>query len=157
MPTATGQPRRHRGQCTGAALCLARLAKERTYPELLGAGRSRVVVLGLEIGGRGNHESITFISHLAKNKQACPTSPQCRYHRVDFGMGGSLGSLPCALSPAVSSSLPASASTNVDGPCPPLCDVLTSYTLNGGHMPSRLPALATIHHPGLSTAGPWSV
>ena len=43
--TSTGQPRRHQGQCQGAALRLARRAKERTYPELLGHGRSRLVVL----------------------------------------------------------------------------------------------------------------
>ena len=35
-----------------------------------------------------------------------------------------------------------SAST-VDGPCPPLCDVLTSYT-DGGPMPSRLPPSTTL-------------
>ena len=67
---STGQPRRHQGQRQGAALRLARRAKERTYPELLGHGRSRLVVLGLEIGGRWSRESTTFIKLLAKHRAA---------------------------------------------------------------------------------------
>ena len=50
---AAGHPRRHQRQTAGAALRLARQAKSRTYPELTGSGRARLVVLGMEQGGVG--------------------------------------------------------------------------------------------------------
>ena len=40
------------GSTAGAALAEARRAKERTYPEFGDARRCRLVVLGLEVGGR---------------------------------------------------------------------------------------------------------
>ena len=51
------------------ALNSARRRKERTYPELLERnGRVRLVVLGIETGGRWMSEGIDFIRQLAKAK-----------------------------------------------------------------------------------------
>ena len=64
--TSAGVPRRLRGSTAGAALAEARRAKERTYPEFADARRSRLVVLGLEAGGRWSAEAATFIRLLAR-------------------------------------------------------------------------------------------
>ena len=49
---ASGRPRRHQRRTLGAALRIACLAKERTYPELIRAQRCRLVVLAIEVAGR---------------------------------------------------------------------------------------------------------
>ena len=49
--TAAGLPRRAGGRPAGAALLIARRAKERTYPELCRSNRCRLTVIALEIGG----------------------------------------------------------------------------------------------------------
>ena len=66
--TSAGQPRRHQGRTAAAALHIARRAKARTYPELTGAGRARLVVLGVEVGGRWSEEAVTFIRLLANHE-----------------------------------------------------------------------------------------
>ena len=43
----------------------------------IGAGRARLVVLGIEIGGRWSEETVTFIRLLANNK-ASSTPPSLR-------------------------------------------------------------------------------
>ena len=51
----------------GVALRRARLRKEATYPELTHAGaRARLVVVGMEVGGRWSKEARTFVQVLAK-------------------------------------------------------------------------------------------
>ena len=50
--TSAGAPRRRSGATAGAALADARRSKERTYPEFGRASRRRLVVLGIEVGGR---------------------------------------------------------------------------------------------------------
>lgn len=53
----------------GAALTEARRRKERTYPELVGPrARSRLVVLGVEVGGRWSREAWVFVRLLARAK-----------------------------------------------------------------------------------------
>ena len=66
--STTSQPRRRDGAYAGAALRDARRAKERVYPELTRGGRCRLVVLGLEIGGRFSAETATFLRLLAKTR-----------------------------------------------------------------------------------------
>ena len=58
--TAAGAPRRHASTCVGAALRVARQAKERTYPELRQSRRCRLVVLGIECAGRWSAEAASF-------------------------------------------------------------------------------------------------
>ena len=51
----------------GVALKRAKQRKQRTYPELTGGrGRTRLLVMALEIGGRWNHDAYHFLRHLAK-------------------------------------------------------------------------------------------
>ena len=64
--TAAGEPRREGRRTAGAALRHARRAKERTYPELCNSGRCRLVVLGIEAGGRWCPEAATFLRLLAR-------------------------------------------------------------------------------------------
>ena len=62
----------HHPRCadiSGAALTAARRRKEATYPELhVWNGRTRLVVLGAEVGGRWSDESAGFVRHLANAK-----------------------------------------------------------------------------------------
>ena len=64
--TSAGMPRRRRGSTAGVAVAEARRAKEGTYPEFAAAHRCRLVVLGLEVGGRWSAEAATFIRLLAR-------------------------------------------------------------------------------------------
>ena len=74
--TATGEPRREARRTAGAALRHARRAKERTYPELCNSGRCRLVVLGIETGGRWSAEAVTFLRLLARCRaQSAPPPP----------------------------------------------------------------------------------
>jgi hypothetical protein len=52
----------------GAQLQEARARKERTYPELLASRRCRLVVFGLEVGGRWSKEAFEFVRLLARAK-----------------------------------------------------------------------------------------
>ena len=64
-----GTPHPRCAEISGAALTAARRRKEATYPELHGRnGRTRLVVLGAEVGGRWSDESAAFDRHWAKAK-----------------------------------------------------------------------------------------
>ena len=65
---ADGLPRRQCADVDGAALAQARRRKQRTYPELDGHGRARLVVLAAKVGGRWSEEARAFVSQLAKAK-----------------------------------------------------------------------------------------
>ena len=66
--TRAGEPRRRAGRYAAAALIDARKAKERAYPELHLNSRCRLVVLGIEVGGRWSEEAASFITNLARAK-----------------------------------------------------------------------------------------
>ena len=62
-----GRARPRAANTPGVALEAARRRKERQYPELVGPrARSRLVVFGVEVGGRWSRESQDFISQLAR-------------------------------------------------------------------------------------------
>ena len=64
-----GRPRQHGDSRPGVALVTAaRKKREQTYPELLAAGRCRLVVLGFEVGGRWSDEALDFVRRLARAK-----------------------------------------------------------------------------------------
>ena len=79
-----GHPRRHQCSTAGAALRIARRAKERTYPEMLGSPRCRLVVLAVELGGRFSQEAAQFLRLLARSRpgssSATPSSSGCCLH-----------------------------------------------------------------------------
>ena len=138
--TAAGHPRRHQRQTAGAALRLARQAKSRTYPELTGSGRARLVVLGMETGGRWSAEAVTFVRLLAKHK-ASSNPPSLRHAAALAWTSRWTALLATAAMRSFACSLlmlPASTSSNVDGPPPPLGDVLTLHAESEA-LPSRLP------------------
>ena len=72
--TRESQPRHRHGRYAGAALHDARRNKERVYLELTRGGRCRLVVLGIETGGRWSEEACTFLRLLAQHRarQATP-------------------------------------------------------------------------------------
>ena len=66
---AHGEARRNAARRDGVALEAARRRKERTYPELTTrGGRARLVVLGVEVGGRWSSETRSFLSKLAQDR-----------------------------------------------------------------------------------------
>ena len=138
--TASAQPRRHQRTTTAAALRLARQAKERFYPELQGGGRARLVVVGLEIGGRWSQEAAALIGSLARHKtQTLPAILRPAAHHAWISRWAA--HLSTAAMRAFASSLlhlPASTSTNIDGPSPHLGDLLSAYP-PGPPTPSLLP------------------
>ena len=73
--TRAGEPRRRAGCFAAAALHHARKAKERTYPELFRNSRCRLVVLGIEVGGRWSEEAAAFITNLARAKTRDTPAP----------------------------------------------------------------------------------
>ena len=70
--TSAGAPRRS-GATAGAALADARRSKECTYPEFGRASRCRLVVLGIEVGGRWSAEAASFVRLLAQHEHALPS------------------------------------------------------------------------------------
>ena len=73
--TAAGEPRRRGGRYAAAALHAARQKKQRTYPELLASARCRLVVMGMEVGGRWSQESAEFLRLLAQHKARSAPAP----------------------------------------------------------------------------------
>ena len=92
--TRSGEPRSRRGTFAGAD---ARRNKERTYyPELLRNRRCRLVVLGIEVGGRWSNEASSFIRMLAqaRARSSPPSSP--RSHDIRSGVPLVCSPYPCS-------------------------------------------------------------
>ena len=62
------------GRFTGAALQDARRRKERTYPELIGSRRCRLVVLGIETGGRWSEEASMLFQTTGRSQSTTSTT-----------------------------------------------------------------------------------
>ena len=138
--TAAGEPRRRGGRYAAAALHTARQKKQRTYPELLASARCRLVVMGMEVGGRWSQESAEFLRLLAQHKarsapaplqQATVTSLISRWSAIlaHAGMHAFAASLL---------SLPADGLANGEGVLPPLGQLLAQPEAAPTN-PSRLP------------------
>ena len=63
--TATGRPRLGSHRKNGAAHQQAKKDKVRRYPEFQSASRCRLVVAGMEVGGRWSTEAAEFLEQLA--------------------------------------------------------------------------------------------
>ena len=138
--TSQAEPRRHQQTTAGAALRIARRAKERTYPELVGGGRARLVVVAIELGGRWSTEAATLLRLLSRHKtQSIPIllRPAARHAWIARWAAhlsaAAMRSFACSLL-----HLPASTTTNIDGPEPPLGDLLTQHP-HGNPSTSLLP------------------
>ena len=116
---ANGEARRGAARTDGVVLAAARRRKERTYPELTARGaRARLVVLGVEVGGRWSTETRTFLSLLAHGR-ARSERPLMR-KRVEQAWRLRWGSLlSCSAVRAVAMSLlDLPGSRGADGYCP---------------------------------------
>ena len=71
-----GQPRRRADHQPGLALDQAVDRKHRAYPELRQARRCRLVVFGVEVGGRVSRSTLTFLRLLARAR-ARQRAPWC--------------------------------------------------------------------------------
>ena len=132
----------HARRFRGAALRYARLAKERTYPELLRAPRCRLVVLALELGGRWSPEAAEFIRLLARCR-ARSAPPLLRSACVAACVQRGSAALSFAAAKGFAStllSLPLHGAADVDGQPPELSDLLHADRPSDAPLPSRLPA-----------------
>ena len=121
---SAGQPRRHQRRTTGAALRVARRAKERTYLELLQSARCRLVVLGIEIGGRWSPEAAQFIRFLARSRaRSAPSLLRAGATAAYVSRWSALLSFAAARAVAAMS-LPLANAANVDGAALELSDLL---------------------------------
>ena len=123
-----GRPTTRAAVEDGAKVTRARRRKETTYPELVGRhARARLVVLGVEVGGRFSTETQSFLSQLARAKARCENS--ILRNRVEQAWRLRWGSLlACTTAHAVSSSLLGLPSARgADGDTPASHDVERDY------------------------------
>ena len=116
---ANGEARRNAARRDGVALEAARRRKERTYPELTArGGRARLIVLGVEVGGRWSTETRSFLSRLAHDRAR--SERFLLRKRVEQAWRLRWGSLlSCAAARAVAMSLlDLPGSRGSDGVCP---------------------------------------
>lgn len=124
--TRDGQPRRRAGAFAGAALHAARRSKERTYPELVTSRRCKLVVLGIEVGGRWSQEAATFIRLLAQSKarQAPAILQRSMTNALISRWSAMLSKAAMQAFAASLLDLDLSAHTNVDGNSPTMSQLL---------------------------------
>ena len=141
---SAGQLRRQQRSTTGAALRIARRAKERTYPELLRAERCRLVVLGIELGGRWSSEAAQFVRMLARSRaRSAPHVLRSGATAAYVSRWSALLSFAAARAVAASLlSLLLGNAANVDGAALDLSDVLAE-TFSAPPLASRLPLRAS--------------
>ena len=105
---------------------VAERANARTYPELARGRRCRLVVLGLEVGGRWSPQAAEFVSLLARSRaRAAPPAQRAACTAAFVLRWSALLAFAAARTFAASLlSLPLSGTANVDGDMPLLSDVL---------------------------------
>ena len=137
---ASGRPRRHQRRTLGAALRIVRLAKERTYPELIRAQRCRLVVLAIEAAGRWSSEAVEFVRLLARSRSA-PAHLRASCASACSQRWSGIFAFAAARAFAASlQSAPLHGTANVDGPIPALSDLLAEERYApDGPVASRLP------------------
>ena len=138
--TAAGEARSRRDPARPVALLEARRRKEATYPELLASARCRLVVIGVEVGGRWGSEAASFLRLLARARaRAAPEAlhPALRSAYVHRWSGLLCAAASLAFDDSLTS-LPSPGLSNLDGPCPDLSELLAACPSSPGA--SRLPA-----------------
>ena len=130
-----GQPRGSSARQAGAVLeQAARRKRETTYPELLTARRCRLVVFGIEVGGRWNGEARHLFRALARAKargrsQWLRASALQAFHKRWSGV---VPVAPRALA-ATLAGLPSAGQDALDGAAPPVPEVLAAARHAGLH------------------------
>ena len=107
------------------ALTEARRRKERTNPELSGAGgRAKLIVLAAEVGGRWSDEARSFLGALATAKAR--SAPPLLQHSVRAAwLHRWRCLLACTAARSFATSLLDTAAPGVDGDVPSMHDVLS--------------------------------
>ena len=127
--TSSGVPRPQGRQPGPPALRAARRAKERTYPELVGGSRCRLVVLAMEVDGRWSQEAADFIRLLAQARSRSVV-PALRQAAVQASIARWSAMLTLAAQAPFAASLilqdPASQAA-LDGDIPPLSTLLEQH------------------------------
>ena len=139
---ADGAPRPGADREPGLALRqIRRRKRHHTYPELLRSWRCRLLVLGLEVGGRWLPGGVSFVRLLACAKSR-------RVPELLLGAAAQAyvrrwtALLAVAAQRALAASLlqlPLFGETCVDGAEPPVSDMLADARWESGPAPSRLP------------------
>ena len=123
-----GSARRGASAEDGVALSAAKRKKERRYPELVGPRRrARLVVAGVEVGGRWSHETKLLVSQFARAKAR--QEPWLLRRRSEQAWRLRWGSLiACAVARAVALSLlELPRAVGVDGDIPAGHDVERAF------------------------------
>ena len=135
-----GRPQPGADARDGAQLAEARRRKERKYPELLESRRCRLVVLGMEVGGRWSDEAHRFVRLLAKAKARTVPGPTRASARAAYRHRWT-AILAVAAQRAFAASLlelPMGEAGGVDGDPPLLEDVLLDARSLEPPTPSRV-------------------
>ena len=140
-----GQPRGRSAREAGGVLeQAARRKRETTYPELLAARRCRLVVFGVEVGGRWNGEARELLRALARAKarerpQWLRASAVQAFHQRWSGIIAVAAQRALA---ATLAGLPGACLDALDGTAPPWPEVLAAARLGEAEEASRLPLRA---------------
>ena len=141
--TREGQPQPAADAQPGVALARAAQRKRRhTYPELLRARRCRLVVFGIETGGRWSEEAATFLRLLAQARAASAPVAVRRAAQAAWVYRWS-GILSVAAQRAFAASLlelPAATELGAAGDPPALHELLADARWLQAPVNSRLPA-----------------
>ena len=141
-PRWSAQPRGSSARQAGAVLeQAARRKRETTYPELLTARRCRLVVFGIEVGGRWNGEARDLLRALARAKarerpQWLRASALQAFHQRWSGVVAVAAQKALA---ATLAGLPNAGQDALDGAAPPLPEVLAAARHGAAEAVSRLP------------------
>ena len=125
----------------GVCLAKARRRKEITYPELVRGRRARLVVVGMEVGGRWSQEAQAFVQLLARAKaRAAPPLLRAAVQRSWSHRWMTMLSVAAQRAFAASLlGLPVTGTINVDGNTPSVGEVLVDARWTDAPAISRMP------------------
>ena len=137
-----GTARRHAEVTPGAALRAAQRRKRRyVYPELIRSQRCRLLVFGVEVGGRWSDKAVEFLRKLARARAR--EAPRQLQSSVAYALLYRWSGLVAvaALRPFAASllELPLSGVSNMDGESPPFSDLCADARWTSPPQVSRLP------------------
>ena len=141
--TRAGMPQPGADSRPGAAVqAAARRKRRQTYPELASARRARLVVVGVEVGGRFGAEAAAFLRHLARHRAASLPPPLRAAASAGWVQRWS-GLLAVAAMRAYAASLlelPPGGDICDEGAAPDLHEILAEVRDSSSPSASRLPA-----------------
>ena len=105
----------------------SRRKMEQTYPELLRARRCRLLVFGLEVGGRWSEEAVDFLRRLARARARAQPQwlRQAAAQAYAYRWSGLIAAAAQRSFAASLLHLPLAGTSNIDGPGPSASDLLT--------------------------------